>query len=242
MNTLAEFRRLNTRRTSIVHVGGFRPTGDPLASNFGLRPLGTEGEAWPTRNGKPLLYVCQLNLSAAPFIPALLQDIALITFFGAPEPGELAKQNGSDWCLRAYPSLSGLVAIAPPGNAPALKRGFECRWEECDDHPNYDDPDRIVPDGFDDSEVELENLARTKIGGMPLPSSPSRGGTPKNIPLPRHIVCKSTVKKKSGWHGAMRAPSTWLGERQTDAGTNGSLTGSATRPAHFQKKCTVELA
>jgi uncharacterized protein YwqG len=165
MNTLAEFRRLNTRRTSIVHVGGFRPTGDPLASNFGLRPLGTEGEAWPTRNGKPLLYVCQLNLSAAPFIPALLQDIALITFFGAPEPGELAKQNGSDWCLRAYPSLSGLVAIAPPGNAPALKRGFECRWEECDDHPNYDDPDRIVPDGFDDSEVELENLARTKIGG-----------------------------------------------------------------------------
>src|ERR1035441_6986513 len=197
MNTFAEFRRLNTRRTSVVQVGGFRPTGDPLASNFGLRLLGTEVGEWPTRNGKPLPYVCQLNLTAAPFIPALLQDIALITFFVDSEMEELTKHNGGDWCLRAYPSLSGLMAIAPPGNAPALKRGFECRWEECDDHPNYDDPDRIVPDGFDDSEVELENLARTKTGGMPLPSSPSRGGASKNIPLPRHIVCKSTVDRKS---------------------------------------------
>jgi len=28
-----------------MHVGGFRPTGDPLASHFGLRPLGIEGTA-----------------------------------------------------------------------------------------------------------------------------------------------------------------------------------------------------
>jgi uncharacterized protein YwqG len=165
MSSLAEFRRLNTRSASIVHVSGFRPTGDPLASHFGLRPLGAEGEAWPTSNGKPLLFVCQLNLTAAPAVPPLLQDIALITFFVDAEMGELAKHNGVDWCLRAYPSASGLVAIAPAGNAPALKRGFEFRWEACDDHPNYDDPDRIVPDGFDDGEVELENLARTKIGG-----------------------------------------------------------------------------
>ena len=56
---------------------------------------------------------------------------------------------------------------APAGTA-KLKRGFECRWEALDDHPNYDDPDRVVPEGFDDSvleNAELENVARTKIGG-----------------------------------------------------------------------------
>ena len=165
MSSLSEFRRLNTRRTSIVHAGGFRPTGDPLASNFGLRPLAAPGEEWPTANGAPLLFVCQLNLTGAPAVPPLLQDIALITFFADAEQGELGRDNGSDWCLRAYPSLSGLAPLAVPAGAPALKRGFECRWEACDDHPNFDDPERIVPQGFDDSEVELGNLARTKIGG-----------------------------------------------------------------------------
>jgi hypothetical protein len=164
MSSLREFKRLNTRKASIVHVGGFRPTGDPFASNFGLRPLGNPGEAWPTSNGAPLLFVCQLNLTAAPAVPELLRDIALITFFANPGL-DFAKENGSGWSLRAYPSLTGLVPITPPANAPKLKRGFECSWEACDDHPNYDDPDRIVPDGFDDSDVDLENVDKTKIGG-----------------------------------------------------------------------------
>lgn len=148
-----------------MQVGGFRPTNDPLASNFGLRPLGAPGETWPTSDGKPLLFVCQLNLTAAPEVPPLLADIQLITFFADPENGRLGKENGEDWRLFAYPSLTGLTPMTRPSEAPALKRGFECRWEACDDHPNYDDPSRVVPEGFDDSEVELENVARTKIGG-----------------------------------------------------------------------------
>jgi uncharacterized protein YwqG len=162
---IKEFERLNTRKASVVHVGGFRPTGDPLASNFGLRPLGAEGEEWPTMNGELLLFVCQLNLTAAPVVPAMLEDVALITFFVDPAFGDLGKQNGAGWRLRAYASLEGLVAIAAPANAGKLKRGFECRWEALDDHPNYDDPDRVVPDGFDESDADLENVARTKIGG-----------------------------------------------------------------------------
>ena len=55
--------------------------------------------------------------------------------------------------------------MVAPANAPALKRGFECLWEECEDHPNHDDPDLVVPDGLDVSEIDLDNLARTKIGG-----------------------------------------------------------------------------
>jgi uncharacterized protein YwqG len=165
MSRLQEFEQLNTRKASLVQVGGFRPTGDPFTSNFGLRPLGANGETWPLMNGLPLLFVCQLNLTAAPAVPPLLQDIALITFFADPGLGSLSKQNGANWRLRAYPSLSDLAALTPPADAPALKRGFECRWEESDDHPNYDDPGLVVQEGFDNSDVELDNRARTKIGG-----------------------------------------------------------------------------
>jgi hypothetical protein len=165
MSGLAEFRRLNTRTASVVHVGGFRPTGDPLASNFGLRALAAAGEEWPMHGGEPLMFVCQLNLTAAPAVPPLLHGIALITFFADPEISDLGKESGENWCLRAYRSLDGLFAMTPAPDAPSLRRGFECRWEACDDHPNDDDRDLIVPEGFDDSDVQLENLARTKIGG-----------------------------------------------------------------------------
>jgi uncharacterized protein YwqG len=165
MSSFAEFRRLNTRRASILHVGGFRPTGDAAASHFGLKPLGYAGEAWPEQGGQPLLFVCQMNVAAAPAVPELLGDIRLITFFAKADEGEWGRENGEHWQLRAYRSLDGLAPLAMPANAPKLHRGFECRWEAADDHPNYDDPERIVPEGFDDSEAELENVARTKIGG-----------------------------------------------------------------------------
>jgi len=57
------------------------------------------------------------------------------TFFADPELGLAAKGSGWDWRLRAYPSLSGLAAMVPV-NAPSLRRGFECRWEAVDDHPD----------------------------------------------------------------------------------------------------------
>jgi uncharacterized protein YwqG len=164
MSDLQEYKRLNTRKASIVHVGGFRPTGDPFASNFGLRALGAPGEEWPSSDGKPLLFICQLNLTTAPVVPALLQDIQLITFFADPDAA-MGKENGEDWRVIAYTSLSGLSSMNRPIDAPTMTRGFECRWEACEDQPNYDDPDRVVPEGFDDDDVELENVARTKIGG-----------------------------------------------------------------------------
>lgn len=163
--TKAEFKRLNTRKTSVLQVGGFRPSLDPLSSNFGKSPLGLPGEEWPTWQSKPLLFVCQMNLTTAPAVPLLLADIQLITFFINPELGVLHKKNGADWRLRAYTSLEGLVPMVAPAGAPKIVKGFECRWEECEDHPNYDDPEIMVPAGSRRPRVELENIARTKIGG-----------------------------------------------------------------------------
>jgi hypothetical protein len=227
MSGIKEFKRLNTRKASVVHVGGFRPTGDPFASHFGLRPLGAEGEDRPTMDGKPLPFVCQLNLTAAPAVPALLQDIALITFFVDPEFGNLTKENGVDWCLRGYPSLSGLVAMTPPADAAKLNRGFECRWEALDDHPNYDDPERVVPDGFDDLEVELENLARTKVGGYSssIQSEPWWGY--EEHPGGPAYCLQINSEGKVGLAWGDGGTVIWRGARRRDAESSGSSTGSA---------------
>jgi uncharacterized protein YwqG len=134
-------------QASVVNVGGFRPTGEPLATHFGMKPVGLTGEPWPEWNGKPLLFVCQLNLTAAPFVPSLLAEVKLLTFFIQPDLGTLAEENGSDWCLRAYPSLEDLAPLAPPSGATATRKGFECRWEEAKDRRGEN------------------GLYRTKIGG-----------------------------------------------------------------------------
>lgn len=162
-----EFLTLNTRKASVLEVGGFRPTLDPAASNFGRTPLARPGEQWPMWQAKPLLFVCQLNLATAPAVPPLLADVQLITFFVDPELEHLHQENGSNWLLRVYSSIEGLVPLEAPAGAPRAGKGFECRWEEeaRDDHPNYDDPELILPAGARRPRKQLDNIARTKIGG-----------------------------------------------------------------------------
>ena len=165
MSNLEDYKRLNTRKASVVNIGGFRPARDPLASHFGLQPLALPGEVWPEFTGEPLLFVCQLNITAAPAVPALLKDIKIVSFFVSATVSFDCRQNGEAWSLRAYKSIDGLVPLTYPANAPKVQRGFECSWEECDDQPVYDDSELIVPDKFDRSHIHLDNVRRTKIGG-----------------------------------------------------------------------------
>jgi Domain of unknown function (DUF1963) len=132
MSKLSEYKRLNTRQASLLNVGGFRPTGDPLASHFGMEPLCLPGEQWPESNAAPMLFVCQLNLTTAPVVPDRLHDIRLITLFVDAAMTGFDEENGGNWCLRTYGSLEGLVPSVRPANAPrAPRRGLECRWEAC---------------------------------------------------------------------------------------------------------------
>lgn len=165
MSTIAAYRAANTRAASVVTVGGFRPTGRPDATHFGLVPLAGVDEKWPTaRDGTLLRFVCQLNIADAPFTPACLADIKLLTFFVHPEEGLLAEENNINWSVRAYRTLQRLAPLAVPSGC-GLPVGFECAWSQVSDYPKYDDPDLIVPEGFDNSEIHLENVHRTKIGG-----------------------------------------------------------------------------
>ena len=227
MSGIKEFKRLNTRKASVVHVGGFRPSGDPLASHFGLRPLGAEGEDWPTMDGKPLLFVCQLNLTAAPAVPALLQDIALITFFVDPEFGNLTKENGVDWCLRGYPSLSGLVAMTPPADAAKLNADSSAVGKRSTIIQIM-----TIRSAWCRTDSTIRKLSwKTWLGlkwaGIPAPFSRSHGGDMKSIPAARRTVYRSTAKGEWDWRGAPAERYIWRGARRRDAESSGSSTGSA---------------
>jgi len=132
------------KKLSVLTVGGFRPTGDPFATHFGLTPLAFPGEEWPESNG-PMMFYCQLNLTNAPVIPPRLHDIQLITFFAEPEIASLDPENEGNWMLRGYKSLDGLAPLERPQSAPRLRKGFECKWEESTD----------------------AKAERTKLGGKP---------------------------------------------------------------------------
>jgi uncharacterized protein YwqG len=196
MSRAEEYKQLNTHKASVLTVGGFRPTGNPLASHFGLAPVALPGEGWPSHEGKPLFFVCQLNLTEAPFIPGLLQDVKLITFFIDPKLGLLSEDNGKDWHLRAYKTLDGLTPLKVPEGA-TVPRGFEAKWNVGDDQPVYDDPDLIVPQGFDNTDVHLENVRRTKIGGYAsnIQSEPWWGSGRSHPAQPRYCLQIASEEK-----------------------------------------------
>lgn len=113
---------------------------------------------------RPLFFICQLNLSEAPFVPEFLQDVKLLTVFMDVEARRLGRENGDGWLLRAYSRLDGLQPLAIPTTA-TVPRGFEVRYEQVDDHPLGDDPELKVVPGFNRKDAKLEHIFRTKIGG-----------------------------------------------------------------------------
>lgn len=163
MSKTEEFRQKNTRRASALQVGGFRPSFHPLASNICRAPVGLPGEQWPRMDGAALAFVCQLDVASAPAVPELLRDVATITLFAGA--GALGRENGENWVLRAYGSTDGLTPLERPADAPKLGKPFECLWEECEDHPNADDPELVRVPGARAPRSNFDNLARTKIGG-----------------------------------------------------------------------------
>jgi hypothetical protein len=164
MTNIEEFRRVNTRLASVLTIGGFRPTRNPLATHFGFAPVALPEESWPCVGERPLYFMCQLNLTEAPFVPELLRDIALLTVFVDIQARKLGRANGEGWLVRAYSRLDGLRPLVIPAGA-TVPRGFEVRYELVQDHPVYEDPELTILPGFNHNGVHLENIHRTKIGG-----------------------------------------------------------------------------
>lgn len=159
------------RQASKAIVGGMKPPEDPFMSWFGQVRVGHPSEEWPRFDGKPLMPLCQLNLTEAPHKPDSLSDIALISVFIAGDDGGLPSNtpNGEHWELRAYTSLDGLVEIPPPNRKWPI-RTLPIRWELIDeDFPTWDYAvDLDIPEEFEDEYSEIfVNVEGTKIGGWP---------------------------------------------------------------------------
>ena len=127
------------------------------------------------------MFLGQFNLTEAPHVPELLQDISLITVFVSPSENEGERwiedaMDGDNFAIRAYSSLEGLQPMAFPEGYPyASWPGTELVWEQGQDFPTCEDPDRLDPADLD---LELEendeedlfclcdsNLRQTKVGG-----------------------------------------------------------------------------
>jgi uncharacterized protein DUF1963 len=121
-------------------------------------------ESWPHVGERPLFFVCQLNLTEAPFVPQRLRDVALITVFLDMKARRLGRENGDGWLVREYRDLDRLCPLIVPSGA-TVPRGFEVRYDLVSDHPVYDDPELQELPGFDRDDVHLENIPRSKIGG-----------------------------------------------------------------------------
>ena len=173
---MESWRKEIERPVSRLEVGGFRPKGRPEASSFGRISLRMPGEEWPLWQGEPLLPLCQLNLAEASYLPDDLQDISVITIFIAEnfyDEDPISVRNRNDqaerlWCLRAYESLDGLVAVDAPAIATSI-RPFEARWRKAEiDYPKRDTMPIELPPEVDENYYDIEGIETldgTKLGG-----------------------------------------------------------------------------
>lgn len=149
-------------------VGGFKPEDSLTASWLGKVTVKRYNEDWPESNGKPMIPICQLNLTNLPQRPQNLMDIALITLFIDSTELPEDQPNGQGWLLRTYKDLKDLEAMEkPPVDFPI--RPFQLKPELVhSDFPCLEDCPIDIPEEFEDDYYDLfPNQEGIKIGGWP---------------------------------------------------------------------------
>ena len=156
------------RRAIVLDIGGFRPPDDPLASWFGRVNVAAPGEGWPTTKNGPMHALCQINLTEMPFRPPRLDDVKFIAVF--VDPNELPDHdaNGTNWCLRTYPSLTMLSPLTPVDTGTHIKPfAMRSRIVEAD-YPHWEDVDIELDEDVADAYYDhFDNVSGLKLGGWP---------------------------------------------------------------------------
>jgi hypothetical protein len=78
---VGEFRSAIRRGAICTEIGEFRPPESPTTSCFGRAGFALLAEDWPSRDGKPMHALCQVNLTELPFRPPRLDDLEFIAVF-----------------------------------------------------------------------------------------------------------------------------------------------------------------
>lgn len=165
-----EFMSRHSRRAILMEIGGFRPVDYLTSSWFGRINLGAVGESWPIYKGLPLQALAQINLTELPFRPSGLDDIEFIAIFINSEQLPLPQnQNGSNWVLRAYPTVEGLIPLEKPDINSSIKpfpmkpKVVENDFPSIDDIP-FDIVEQILAAQLTN---QFRNVEGFKLGGWP---------------------------------------------------------------------------
>jgi hypothetical protein len=189
------------RKANRIVVGGFRPPDSPQASWFGRVRLASPDEEWPYHQTKPMLPLCQLNLTEMDYVPPSLSDLSLITVFISSVSLPIDTENGDGWRLRSYTSLEGLVEIEAPGHD-RLIHPFPVRWELIEaDYPSYEDiPCRLPGELLKDYSKLFPNHYSSKVGGWPyLIQSEIYWAPYNNHPANPEYVFQIGSEEKAHW-------------------------------------------
>jgi uncharacterized protein YwqG len=163
------FRQSVKRRAIVMEIGGFQPPENPKASWFGKVAFGLPGEEWPmVDDNLPMIPLAQINLAELPFCPPRLEDVEFLTIFIDPDT-DGGDENGSTWCVRAYPNLDALAPLEAPEELASDIIALPMRPKVIEeDYPCYDNMADDIPDDVAESyENDFENVSGFKLGGWP---------------------------------------------------------------------------
>lgn len=171
MSSIVEIRNKLQRRALILEPAiREKDVVDPAWSWFGKVNLCLPSETWPEHDDAPLSPLMQINLSKFPFRPKHLQDVELISvFINESDLPSSDEPNGVGWCLRAYSSVSDLVALVEPDSLESELQAFPLQPAIVDvDYPCHEDVEIDLPDELDDNYVDhFKTVEGHKLGGWP---------------------------------------------------------------------------
>jgi hypothetical protein len=160
-----------------------------------------KAEEWPTTNGDPMHALCQINLTEMPFRPPRLDDVEFVTVFIGPNELPNDDANGSNWCLRAYSSLSLLVPLSSRQTGTHIKP-FPMRPRILEeDYPIWDDVNFELDEDVEDSYYDnLSNAHGLKLGGWPTLIQSEIFWAPRNKhPAAPEYVFQIDTTEKGNW-------------------------------------------
>ncbi len=170
LNKYEQQIKATSKPAAIFQIGGFKSPKNIKSSWFGKVLVGKKGEEWPESNGKPMIPLCQLDVSDLPYKPENIKDIEFISVFVGGERDLPCdhEPNGTKWCLRTYNKLDQLIPITQPNYNSSIKPIPIRPSGVVKDYPSIVESPLNILFEHDDSYLDkYPNHEGIKFGGYP---------------------------------------------------------------------------
>lgn len=188
---------------------------DPFASMFGMVRLSQKDQVWPAFGDVPLTPLLQINLTQAPFVPAAIHDLSLITLFVSEGHSDVPTQvidtlnpdANANWALCSYATLEGLTIPRAPHNdsrlIPLLGEWTAACSEPRPDYESNNPAELIttVIDGVQHHQLPVKRRPQTKLGGWPETLHVIPWWADPALKDIWDFVMQIENEPRAGWHG-----------------------------------------